>query len=188
MVQTPSAVSELKTVKWSVDDYHRMIRAGILQDRRVELLAGDIVEMVPVEPEHEDTGDMLAEYLRRMLGQQAKVRECKAITLSASEPQPDIAVVETRRYREHHPYPEQIYLLIEIAKSRPVRDVETKRKVYAAAGIQDYWVLNLQTQQLRVFRDIVDGDYQSDQVWMSKTISPLCFPEVELSVRQIVEG
>jgi hypothetical protein len=36
--------------KWSVEDYHRMIAAGSLRDRRVELLAGDIVHMSPEEP------------------------------------------------------------------------------------------------------------------------------------------
>ena len=43
----------MKTLaKWTVDDYHRMIAAGILNNRRVELLAGEIVEMTPETPIH----------------------------------------------------------------------------------------------------------------------------------------
>ncbi len=133
-----SSADVLAPVTWSVESYHQIIEAGILADRRVELLEGNIVEMPPVEPIHEDTGDELAAYLRSMLSNRAKVREGKAIALLTSEPIPDIAVVENIRYRTVHPQPHNIFLVIEIARSRPSRDTETKQKIYAKARIQDY--------------------------------------------------
>lgn len=192
MVQT---LEHLSPIKWSVDDYHRMIAAGILRDRRVELLDGDIVAMSPVEPIHDDIGDELAAYLRAQLGKQAKIRECKGVTLPTSEPQPDIAVVENRRYGDHHPYPENIYLLIEIAKSRPTRDLETKRRIYARANICEYWVFDLEKQTLRVFRDIQGegelADYRIDAAWQVDTIRIEAISDVALSateMRQLAFG
>lgn len=121
------SIDTLLIARWSVDDYHRMIASGILDERRVELLDGVIVEMKPPEPIHEEMGDTAAEHLRERLGYQVRVREGKAITLSpASEPILDIAVVERHSYAERHPYPENIYWLIEIANSRSARDTEVK--------------------------------------------------------------
>ncbi|MEM6426789.1 MAG: Uma2 family endonuclease, partial [Cyanobacteria bacterium P01_D01_bin.128] len=159
-----------------------MVTAGFLDDYRVELLDGDIVEMPPVEPPHEGVGDAAIEHLRDRLGGRVLIRGGKAITLPTSEPLPDIAVVERRNYTDHHPYPENIYLLIEIANSRPERDTEGKRPIYARAGITEYWVFDLVNDELRVFRDALDGDYQRDITWESDTIQMQAFPDVVLSV------
>lgn len=80
--------------KWTVDDYHRMIASGILDDRRVELLAGEIHEMTPEAPIRTFCGGSLADYFRDRLNRQALVREARPITLTdSSEPEPDIAIV-----------------------------------------------------------------------------------------------
>ncbi len=84
----------MKTLaKWSVDDYHRMVEAGILRDRRVELLVGEIVEMSPETPIHYTTAKRGAKYLEQLLSGKADVRLNGPITLSDSEPEPDIAIV-----------------------------------------------------------------------------------------------
>ena len=57
-----------------------------------------------------------------------------------------------REYREHHPYPENIFLLIEYANSSLEKDLEIKPKIYAEAGISEYWVVNLKRFNLVVFR------------------------------------
>ena len=176
----------LTPVKWSVNDYHQMIASGLLRDRRVELLDGDIVEMPPVEPPHEGVGDAAIEHLRERLGRQVLIRGGKAVTLPTSEPLPDIAVVERRGYSDHHPYPENIYLLIEIANSKPARDIEVKRLTYAKAGIPEYWVFDLEKDELRVFRDIQGAgdtaDYRLDITWEEDIIEIQAFPDVTLSV------
>jgi Uma2 family endonuclease len=172
----------LAPIKWTVDEYHQMIAAGVLRDRRVELLSGDVVEMAPVEPPHEGVSDAAIEHLRERLGRRVLVRAGKAVTLPVSEPLPDIAVVQRRDYSDHHPYPDNIYLLIEIANSRPERDLEVKRPVYARAGIAEYWVFDLVKNELRIFRDVADGDYQTDITWSEPTITLQAFPDVALSV------
>jgi Uma2 family endonuclease len=175
-------------MKWSLDKYHELVKTGVLEDCRVELLNGQIVEMPPVEPIHDDTREELAGYLRGMLGERAKVREATAVTLpDDSEPIPDIAVVRPQRYRDRHPYPEDVYLIIEIANSRPGRDLGPKRQVYAQAGIQEYWVFNLAKQELKVFRDIQGDDYQVEQTWSSPTIHIEAFPELALETAVLRE-
>lgn len=171
---------------WSLERYHAAIAAGIFDDCYIELLNGEIVEMTPPEPIHEDVGQVLSDYLRSMLFEYAVVRDGKAITLPSldgrpSEPIPDIAIVKPQRYRHQHPRPDDIYLLIEIANSRPDRDLKTKRLTYARASIQEYWVFDLATPQMKVFRNPEKGDYQVQQVWDAETISLIVLPELQLS-------
>ena len=132
--------------KWTTDEYHSMVAAGILCDRQVELLKGEIIEMSPEREPHAYCSDEAGEYLSRVLGDRAKIRHAKPITLpNNSEPEPDIAIVQRRgrEYREHHPYPENVLWLIEYANSSLEKDLEIKPKIYAEAGIPEYWVVNL---------------------------------------------
>lgn len=99
----------ITTAKWKLDEYHRMVEAGILRKRRVELLKGEIVEMAPEGKPHAYFSDEAGEYLVRLLGDRARVCQAKPITLpNNSEPEPDLAIIERlgQAYQEHHPYAE----------------------------------------------------------------------------------
>lgn len=173
--------------KWTVEDYHQMIEAGILQNRSVELLAGEIVEMSPEGPSHTFYGEELADYLRVRLAGKALIREARPITLADSEPEPDIAVVKSprERYRFSHPKPDDIFWLIEISDSSLAKDLQIKQRIYALAGIEDYWTLDLRKKQLIVFRSPEETEYLSKQIMSQGTVSPLAFPEVEVSVERL---
>jgi Uma2 family endonuclease len=181
----------LITAKWTLEDYHRMIAAGILDDRPVELLQGEIVEM-PAEGEpHAYASDEAGEYLAKLLGDRAKVRHAKPITLpNDSEPEPDLAIVQRlgREYQQHHPYPENIFWVIEYASASLRKDLEVKTQIYAAAGIVEYWVVNLESRQLVVFRQIQDGHYASEQRFSSGTISPIAFPDLAIAIPSIINA
>ncbi len=175
--------------KWTIDEYHRMVAAGILCDRKVELLKGEIIEMPPEREPHAYCSDEAGEYLTKLLAERAKIRHAKPITLpNNSEPEPDIAIVQRlgREYREHHPYPENIFWLIEYANSSLEKDLEIKNKIYAEAGIAEYWVVNLQKSHLVVFREPLDGDYASKSTLTTGTIQPLAFPDTPISIEQII--
>lgn len=177
------------TAKWTIEDYHRMIAAGILDDRHVELLNGEIVEMSPEGIPHASLSSDAADYLRSLLTGRAKIREAKPVTLppNDSEPEPDIAIVELPSgiYHAHHPYPENIFWLIEYSDSSLKKDLEVKPETYAAAGIREYWVINLKAKELIVFRSPTLAGYQSEQTYTSGSISPLAFQDVSISVRQL---
>lgn len=184
-------VSEpVQTIQWSVEDYHRLIEAGILSDRQVELIEGDILEMTPEGPGHTDCGEGLANYLRQRLGESAWVREARPITLTDSEPEPDIAIVRSprSRYRARHPFPEDIFWLIEISDSTLNKDLTEKKQVYARAKIPEYWVIAIKLQQVTIFRHPRGSDYQSQETLSQEAITSLAFPEVVISLETLWSG
>jgi Uma2 family endonuclease len=177
------------TAKWSIQDYHQMIETGLLNERKVELICGEIIEMSPEGAPHSSYCGEIGEYLRKILGDRAKVREAHPITLSnSSEPEPDLAIVKIRStlYRDRHPYPEDIFWVIEIANSTVAKDIGMKKDLYADAGIEEYWVLNLPESVLLVFRDLTISGYQSTTSFTSGMISPLAFPDVSIDIQKLL--
>ena len=179
----------LITAKWSIDDYHLMIGAGVLDDRSLELINGEIIEMSPEGVAHSFYCRGTAKYLRSILGDRAEISEAHPITLpnNDSEPEPDIAILRTPDtiYQTRHPFPADIFWLIEIANRTLVKDLGVKRDLYAQAGISEYWVMNLQAAELVVFREPIGSEYRSEICLSSGTISPLAFPEVSLDISQL---
>lgn len=176
--------------KWSLDDYHRMIEAGILDDRKVELLSGEIVEMTPESPFHRVYGEGLAHYLRTRLKDRAWVSEARPITLANSEPEPDIAVVRLPwfQYSQHHPYSEDILWLIEISDSTLSKDLNEKKQLYAQAGILEYWVVDVKAKKVIVFQQPEGNNYRIQLEYTTGNIAPLTFPDVEIPVEKIFNG
>lgn len=176
------------TAKWTIEEYHQLIETGILDDKRVELLQGIIVDMPPEGMPHAVYCSESIKYLRSLLGDRAEVREAHPITLpNDSEPEPDIAIVHapSRQYLTHHPYPADIFWLIEYANSTLKKDLNDKKRVYAEAGILEYWVVNLQTSELIVFRDLDRGTYKSETILVTGNIAPLSFPDLQIKVIQL---
>ncbi len=174
--------------KWTLQDYHQMIDTGILDDRKVELLRGEIIEMSPEGVPHSFYCRETGEYLRQLLGNRAMISEAHPITLpNNSEPEPDIAIVRAPAslYRDRHPKPDDIYWLIEISNSTLIKDLGLKKDIYAEAGIPEYWVMDLQHSVLVVFRDLTASGYQSETQVDSGIISPLAFPDLSIDIQQL---
>jgi Uma2 family endonuclease len=178
----------LITAKWSLDDYHQMIGSGLLDDRSLELINGEIIEISPEGIAHSFYCRSTAKYLRSILGDRVEISEAHPITLpNDSEPEPDIAILRTHDnlYQTRHPFPEDIFWLIEIANSTLAKDLGVKRDLYTQAGISEYWVMNLQTLELIVFRDLIDNEYQSEICLSSGNISSLAFPEIPIYILRL---
>lgn len=178
----------MKTLaKWSIDDYHQMIEAGILRERNVELLDGEIVEMSPETPIHYTTAKRGSKYLETLLEGKADVRFNGPITLSNSEPEPDIAIVRLPEssYSNRHPNPQDIFWIIEVAKTSLKKDLETKLTIYATDEIQEYWIIDLSTKQIIVFRNPQKGKYFQQFKTAKRTITPLAFPDIQVAVEQL---
>ncbi|NJN31823.1 MAG: Uma2 family endonuclease [Synechococcales cyanobacterium RM1_1_8] len=175
-------------VKWTVADYHRMIEAGILADRRVELLNGEIVEMPAEGAPHTSRVSEGANHFRALLADKAFIREAHPITLETSEPEPDIAIVQLpfEQYRDRHPYPSDIYWLIEISYATRAKDFGEKQQIYAAAGIPEYWILDLRNKELVVLREPAGDRYQHRQALTVGSIAPLAFPELAVDVSKLL--
>jgi Uma2 family endonuclease len=168
--------------KFTVDEYHHLIATGALTGRSVELLEGLIIEMAPEGPEHSDVIRESANWFRTHLGELAKVSEAHPITLSESEPEPDIALLVNQRYRDRHPTAQEILLIIEVAYSSLDKDLNEKRRAYANAEIPDYWLVDLLNHRVIVMRQPQADGYQSCQEYTTGYLCPLNFPELNVSV------
>ncbi len=178
------------TAKWTLDDYHQMIEVGLLEGRHVELLNGEIVEMPPESPEHAQLSTDAADYLRSLLGDKALVRDAKPITIleTGSEPQPDLAIVQPLRtlYRTRHPYPENIFWVIEYSNTSLSKDLDAKKKIYAKSGIAEYWVVDLKNRLIKVLRNPIDENYSNEVTLLEGEVSPLAFPEIKVLVLRLL--
>jgi Uma2 family endonuclease len=179
----------LIAAKWSIDDYHQMVDSGLLDDRSVELIDGAIIQMPPEGVGHSFYCINTAKYLRSLFGELAEIHEAHPITLPNhdSEPEPDIAILKPpiSRYRTHHPYPDDIFWLIEIANSTLVKDLGVKKNLYARSGIPEYWVMNLQAKELVVFRNLAEDGYQSEIHLDSGIISSIAFTTIQVDIQQL---
>ena len=130
----------------SVLQYHEIIEAGVCDDDgRVELIEGVLVRKSTKGPPHDFTVSILKDLLTPIVGSDWIVRVQSAITLRDSEPEPDLAIVAAphERYRERHPGPRDIGLVIEVADSSLQFDRSDKLRIYARAGLPVYWIVNL---------------------------------------------
>lgn len=179
----------ITTIKWTLAEYHQMIQAGILAEKQVELIQGDIIQMAPEGEIHAYTSDEAGEYLVYLLGERAKVRQGKPISLpiTDSEPQPDLAIVRRlgEQYRHHHPTPDDIFWVIEYSDSTFQKDREIKNLIYAESGIPEYWIIHLKIPELIVLREPMPTGYQSQTIFTTGTISPLAFPDLQVIIERL---
>lgn len=176
--------------KWTLAEYHRMIDSGVLDDRQVELIKGEIVEMTPEGKPHAHFSAKSGNYLVRLLGDRAMVRQAKPITLpNQSELEPDVAIVHPLddEYLNHHPYPEDIYWVIEYSEASLKKDLELKTSTYAEVGIEEYWVINLKNRSVIVFREPQAGHYLSRTDYTDGDIEPVAFPDLSIPVSCLVQ-
>jgi Uma2 family endonuclease len=117
---------------FTVDEYHRMVDAGILrEDDRVELLDGEIVEMTPIGPHHAGCVNRLNRLLIEALGRRGVVTPQNPFLLDErSEPQPDLCVAKPRPddYASGHPRPADLLLVIEVSDSSLTYDRNRKAR------------------------------------------------------------
>lgn len=175
---------------WTVEEYHQMLKAGILPaEERVELVHGQILEMSPQPPPHSATTRRASRCLDRLLEDFADVRTQLPITLRPnSEPEPDIAIVrlDSNEYGDRHPSIDDIFWVIEISDATLRNDREQKALAYAKAGIPEYWILDVNTHQAYVLRDPSDEGYQSEAILKStNSVRPLAFLTLEIQLSKL---
>jgi Uma2 family endonuclease len=148
--------------RFTVEDYHRMAEAGILtEDDRVELIAGEIVEMTPIGGPHMGRLNNLADLLADLVRREALISVQNPIQLSTgSEPQPDIALLRRGAPRDAVPTPADVLLVIEVADTSLAYDRNVKLPLYAAAGIPEAWLFDVGGEALERHTEPRDGEYR----------------------------
>ena len=154
----------LKRYHFNVAEFYRMADAGILtEDDRVELIEGEIIEMSPIGSRHASCVATLTEQLVEKMGDEAFVWAQNPVRLNDfSEPQPDVSLLRRRddRYRQSHPTPDDVLLLVEVSDTTAAYDKRVKIPLYARAGIIEVWVIDLTQEKIEVYARPVGGSYQ----------------------------
>jgi Uma2 family endonuclease len=146
-----------RVVRWSVDEYERLVENGVLP-KRAELIRGLIIERVPKTPLHCALAKWLYDYFMVQLPPGSIVRMLGPLRLADSEPEPDLAVVlgDERSFWEKHPTTAE--LVVEVAVNSIAFDRE-KATLYAEAGVKEYWIVLGEEQQIEAYRRPVAGAY-----------------------------
>ena len=176
---------------WTVDSFSRALDAAAFGLwPRVELVRGVIIEHDGQTPRHAFTGGHIAGILRAALEPRLMVREVSPIHISVdTEPDTDVLVVTggINDYRERHPGPADVVILVEIADSSTEYDLGEKALLYAEAGIADYWVVLPDENAVIVHRNPTAEGYGSvTTLGVGDTISPLAVPEAVLPMRELL--
>jgi len=155
----PLAVPTEPVWRLTVEQYHQMIRSGILSDDdAIELLSGWLIPKMPKNPQHRAATKLTRNALEAIAPDGWYVDSQEPITLDDSELEPDIAIVrgDTRDYLDRHPGARDLSLVVEVADSTRERDRTLKQRLYGRAGIPVYWIVNLVERQLEVYSQPVE--------------------------------
>jgi Uma2 family endonuclease len=177
--------------RFSVDDYERMIRSGILDENdNVELIQGEIIEkMAKGDPHCASVKKTNELFVFRFRGR-ATIGNQDPIRLGDSEPEPDITLLkfEADFYGSRKPLSQDVLLLIEVADSSLDFDRDIKLPIYAEAGIQEYWIVNLLEDKIEVYRDPqLAGRYATVLTFTrGQQIECLAFPGEAFEVAEIL--
>jgi Uma2 family endonuclease len=171
----------------SLEEYDRMIAAGVFHSqrhRRLELIHGEIREMAPIGTPHEEIVDLIVKWSMQAIDDatiRVRVQSSIGLPHSTSAPQPDVVWVRERSYRRRRPTGDDVLLVIEVAESSLAFDRGEKAELYAAAGVPDYWVVDVEGQRIEVRREPSPDGYRDVQVHSGEMeIRPLALPEAAL--------
>ncbi|MBI1188722.1 MAG: Uma2 family endonuclease [Alphaproteobacteria bacterium] len=178
----------------TVAEFDRMAEAGLLNEPgKHELWDGRIMMTPPPGAPHIDAESRINELLVLGLaeaGLRAEFRVAPGGGLQIGDSdlrQPDLMIARLPLSRERRPTGEDVVLVVEVAHSSLPDDLGEKRGKYAAAGIPEYWVVDVQHAIVHVFRNPNAGDYPpAEQVKPDASLSPLFAPALMLAVADMV--
>jgi Uma2 family endonuclease len=188
----PVEASMQQVTRWrfTVHDYHRMGEAGILhEDDRVELIEGEIVEMAAIGTRHFSCVNRLNRLLVLSVGDDAVVSVQNPVRLNGhTEPQPDLAVIRPRDYRESLPEPEDVLILIEVSDTTLAYDRNVKLPLYAQAAIEEVWIVNLPAETIERYTDpSATGFRHTEQAHRGQTLQSTALPGLTPNVDEVLD-
>jgi Uma2 family endonuclease len=183
----------LERKKFTADEVHRMMEAGILpEESGWELINGEIIHRMTIGSKDAGTVKRINLILTRLLGDRFIIGIQDPIRISErNEPEPAVTVLRKRDdfYTESHPTPADVLLLIEVSVSTVEFDRETKREIYAEAGIGEFWLVNLENNTIEVYSNPKGGSYFEMKIYeRGDTIYSKHIADLKLRVSDIIPG
>ena len=190
-VASPPAAAIPSRRRFTVGEYYAMADAGILSENdRVELVDGDVIVMPPIGDWHAASVKLLNNTILPALQGRAIVAVQDPVRLGDdSEPQPDITLLQWRDdfYRNGHPSPSDVLLLIEVADSSVEFDRNVKLAAYAQTGIPEVWIAAHSERRIEAYTDPTGDSYATVRYFgPGDSIAPQAFPDIVLEVARII--
>ena len=191
VVEAEPSLNEAHPIfRLGVDAYHQMIHAGIFDEGdRVELIDGELRAMPPIKPDHAGKTNRLNRLLSQRVGDAALVSVQNPLTIRPrSEPEPDLMLLRPREdfYEGANPTPADTLLVIEICDSSLRYDREVKVPLYAAHGVPEVWLIDLQPRRLELYREpLSDGYRLLLRPDPSESVAPLLLPSLSIRASEI---
>jgi len=186
MAQAPLTIR-----RWNRAEYDRLVDLGVFDNEPLELIGGQLIVAEPKGEYHSSAVNAVEYALRAVLPVGWIVRTQAPVSLDAeSSPEPDVVVVPGRPADYRHAHPARPPLAIEVSDSSLAFDRQQKGSLFARAGLEDYWIVNLVDRVLEVHRDPA-ADASAVFGWRYRSIVvlgpdavvvPLAFPDVSLAV------
>lgn len=175
---------------FTVDDYHRMIDAGVfVGDADFELIEGEIVKKMTQGDLHIACVNRLTRIFSRLCGDDVILSIQNAVVIGGiSEPEPDVTLLRFREdfYAAGKATAADVLLLVEVSDTTVRYDREVKIPLYAAAGVAEVWLVNLPRRILEVYTQAAGGKYKVVRKYEKKeTVSPKFWPEIKIKVSDI---
>lgn len=178
--------------RWTREECRRLQAAGFLPGR-YELIDGEIIEKMPKNPPHRIALILLAAWLETIFSRLC-VQTQDPIVLPvpderSTEPEPDVAVTRepATSYTQDNPGPYDLLLVGEVSDTTLAYDLQNKANLYAAAGISDYWVLDVMGRRLYVHRRPAPDGYREVRIYSeAEEVSPLARPDATISITSIL--
>jgi Uma2 family endonuclease len=171
----------------SVAEYHQL---GEFNEngRRTELIRGIQIEKMPKSPLHASIVTLLADIVRPLVPAGFVFRADNPLTLRDSEPEPDVAIVEGRVSDFFQRHPTTAALAVEVAVTSVGLDHE-KAALYAEAGVEEYWIILAERQEVEVYRQPEGGQYREVRTFRrDETIQCASVPEIRVALDAIFPG
>jgi len=140
--------------------YHKLFEQGKIPEK-TELLEGVIISKMPKSPLHTEFLKRLMNIFGMKLVGEYEIRKEEPLIILESEPEPDLAIVDTRDYSEEHP--NYAHLVIEIAINSLGLD-RKKAEIYAQGKIPEYWLFNLKDNVLEIYLEPENGIYKTNKI------------------------
>lgn len=188
----PAKESPPRPFRFTVQDLNTMAQSGVFKPGdRVELLEGEFVEMAPIGDDHVSANNLLLYFIQQQVGSKAScVMNSPIVLEDRTELYPDLLIQTMGRLRKGgKARPKDVLLVIEIADTSLRYDLGEKRRLYATAGIAEYWVLNVGKGELHVFTqpDPARGVYAAEQTLQKNdVVAPGAFPEARIALKEVL--
>ncbi len=177
--------------KFTIEEYHNFIETGVFKpEERLELWEGEFVEMSPIGKRHASCVNYLIELLRDFLGKNVIISPQNPIVLNDfSEPQPDIALLRRREdfYRSENATAKDVLIAMEIADTTLKYDRDTKFPRYAASGIEEAWLIDLENDRVEIHSEPTEFGYSLVKILhRGQTAESSVLPEIKITIDEIL--